>query len=146
MNHKDLNRLLDAMLRQAKQCHQNTGHVVPFATVLTSQGKVAHLAAPARPGHFSVQDTIRTLEGGLSTRARQGMCRAVGICFETRTNPEAGEATDEGIYVLVEHQDGGVCQVVLPYARTGPGQVTYGHAISTSTAPRFFANAMTRSA
>jgi len=146
MNHKDLNLLLNAMLRQAKQCRRNMDHVFPFAAMLTSQGKIAQLAAPARPGHFSVQDTIRTLEGGLYTRARQGMCKAVGICFDLRSGFESDPGEKEAVHAFLEHHDGSAYLVVVPYANSGTVELASGNVITTSAVPKFFVNAIIRSA
>ena len=146
MNHKDLNLLLDAMLRQARQCHRNTGHVFPFAAMLTLQGKIAHLTAPARSSHCSVQETIRTLEGGLYTRARQGMCKAVGICFDLRRGSESELGAREAVHAFLEHQDGSAYLVVVPYTNSGTVELAYGNVITTSAVPKFFVNAMVRSA
>ena len=85
------------------------------------------------------------LESGLYTRARQGMCKAVGICFDDHsTAADQQQPGREGIHVFVEHQDGSAYQVVLPYTKSGLEQVAYGNAIATSATPKFFVNAMTR--
>lgn len=136
---KDLHLVLDAIVRQAKHRHRNTGHVDPFATILTSQGKIAQLATPARVG-VSAQETIRILENGVYTRVRQGMCRAVGICFFDVCPKPGAEAAVEGIHVVLEHEDGSAYQILLPYREDGMKHFVYRDSMSIRSNPKFFLN------
>jgi len=138
MNHKDLRLMLESMLRFAEQRQRNGGSVLPFAAMLTREGNVAQLTSPGRKTQPSAQESIRVLEGGLHTLTRMGRCKAVGICFDTRSNSAPEQTSREGIHILLEHQDGSAYQVVLPYVENKPAHFVYRDSIAKASQPRFF--------
>ena len=119
LDHAELRQLADEMVRSAKLSYEKTGSLQPLAMTLGEGGKISQFASQAERGVRSLQETCRVLENGLSLMARQGNCKAVGLCPEVHNETPAVEATETAIFV--EHRDGAAYRIV--FSRLGPQEL-----------------------
>jgi hypothetical protein len=131
IEHKELRRLLDGMIRSAKLSFEKTGNLLPFAMTLNDQGKIAQLALADRDERL-VGDVSPIIENGLKLIAQQTTCKAVGFCSEIRVLNGSKAIGQAEIVFLVEHRDGCAYRVVIPDFL----EPKYWNAVRT--APRFF--------
>jgi hypothetical protein len=113
VEHKELRRLLEAMIHAARLCFDKTNDLPPFAVALNDQGKIRQLTFPERQDR-SAEETGRFIETGLKMVAQQLTCKAVGFCSEVRF-PEGSKAVGHAeIVFILEHRDGCAYRVVIP--------------------------------
>jgi hypothetical protein len=122
----DLNRLLNMMLPYAQQMLNQQAQFLPFAGAIGATGEVEMIGG--YPGdHVSTSQVVRELLlEGLKQGAREGKYNAVALCCDMRIRRAEGEEPTNAISVLLEHVDGTVITVYLPYARQPNGYVEYG--------------------
>jgi hypothetical protein len=87
MIHKDLNMILDFLLRNASPSEENSTSFLPFAAMMTIEGKIAKLGNRAASGRISPTEALHSLEDGPRVMARQSRCSAVGLYFNSRLQP-----------------------------------------------------------
>jgi hypothetical protein len=140
---KELNLVLDAMIRQAKQSLRDTGQVIPFAAILAFHGKTSILLGPTQSA--SSLHLMRTLEAGLRARIGQGLSKAIGTCLGPTDPAEAESIIPEVLLFFLEHSDGTAYRITVPYTNGRLGEINQAAVIVPGTS-RFFLNVMTRSA
>jgi hypothetical protein len=130
--HKDWQLALDSILRFVAS-HQDAGLLVPFAVVLSNEGKIAQLdGGCSESQRGSVQTRIRVIEAGLLLMAQQGKCKAIGVWLGSST----GQNNKSEVQVVLEHQDGTAYRILLPWIDDG----AHGDGIVLGCAPEFFVN------
>lgn len=133
IEHKELRKLLDTMIRSAKLSFEKTSNLLPFAITLNEEGKIAQLALEDREERL-VEATSRIIEDGLRLITQQTKCKAVGFCSEIRfLNGDKAMGHAELVFLL-EHRDGCACRVVIP------DFLEPKNWNAQRTAPRFFAS------
>jgi hypothetical protein len=111
LDHKGLCQLADEMVRSEKLSYHKTGSLQPLAMTLGEGGKLSQFASQAGHGLRSIQETCRVLENGLSLMARQGNCKAVGLCPGIHNESPTVELTETAIFI--EHQDGSAYRIMF---------------------------------
>jgi hypothetical protein len=136
--HADFNPLLDALLRFAKECLLKDGAFLPFAAEMSRDGEISHLAGytgEERPGAPKV---LASLEAALRAQAKQSEMRAAGIAVDIRFASRPNEPKSDAIQVFLEHREGNVVNVILPYWKMGPGDVRYGRLMAVRGEAKIF--------
>jgi hypothetical protein len=129
LHHAELGRLANEMVRSANLSYDKTGSLQPFAMTVGEGGTISQLACPEGRGERSKQETWRVLENGLSLIARQGNCKAVGLCPDVVRESLAVDATETAFFV--EDHDGNAYRICL--SRSEPKRLNPSRA-----EPRFF--------
>jgi hypothetical protein len=116
----DLDRLLNEALPFAQQMLDKSGEFYPYGAAIGADGQVAMFGAdPGQGEHPKSSDVIAMLVGGL--RAKRADLRAAAVVADVR----AGES--DAIRVQVEHREGPVLTVLLPYKKKRLGRgIEYG--------------------
>jgi hypothetical protein len=116
----DLDGLLNMTLPLAQQMLEKHGEFFPFGAVMTTGGEAQLLGADRGLGErLASAAVLATMRGGIHDyRARY---RAVATCFDVRL-PES-----DAVRIELEHQEGPVMAVFLPYKKKRfGGGVEYG--------------------
>jgi hypothetical protein len=132
--HKDLQLILDSILRFAT-LRQNVGLLIPFAVVLSNEGRIVQLDGGCGESQEE-QTRVRVIEAGLLLMARQGKCKAIGLCLD----PSLQQTSRKGIQVVLEHQDGTAYRILFPWIEGGAAHLRYGNATVLPSGSKFFAN------
>jgi len=136
--HEDFNPLLETLLRFAKKSLEEQAAFLPFAAMMLADGEISHVAGHTgdeRPGAAKV---LQLLEGTLRGMAKKRGMRAAGICVDIRFASSSGEPKTDAIQVFLEHREGNVVNVLLPYRKMEPGQVSYGKLMAVRAEPKLF--------
>jgi hypothetical protein len=143
VNRDDLNRLLNALIPYAQQMLNQQAQFLPFAGAIGATGEVEVIGG--YPGdHVSTSKDVRDLLlEGLQQGARDGKYRATGLCCDMRMRRVEGEEPTEAISILLEHADGTVIMIYLPYVRQPNGHVEYGEMYGAAAEARVFPPAAT---
>jgi Protein of unknown function (DUF2569) len=139
MPHPDLNQLLDSfLLPLAERLLAERGEFLPFGGTMSQAGEVVAVGAADGKEPASSQNVVEVMTKALRLRTRNGQLRAVGICYDGRTVPPGQTEKCDAVCVGVEHQSGEAVNLILPYRRTGKGDVQYGEKFTTIRVPQFF--------
>ena len=114
----DMDNMLGAALPFAQQMLAKHGEFFPYAVSMSADGKIALVAADVGSETPASQDVLAVLYEGLRSRAHE--LRAAAIVSDVKLG--SGE---DAIRVEIEHREGGVLAVVLPYTKRGRS-ITYG--------------------
>ncbi|HLY99183.1 MAG TPA: hypothetical protein VKT33_08985 [Candidatus Angelobacter sp.] len=139
MAHPDLDELLNALVPFAQKMLQERGEFYPFGASMQSDGTISLVSANADGSEFPKStDLIELMEMCLQKEAKSGKIKASGICMDVRViEPGKSDKTD-AIRVDLEHKEGQVVSVFLPYEK-GPAQkVTYGKIFASSAKQKIF--------
>jgi hypothetical protein len=120
MIHKDLNVIFDFLLRNASPSEENRTSFLPFAAMMTIEGKIAKLGNRAASGRISPAEALRSLEDGLRVMARQGRCRAVGLCPGSDIQSVSNIESRLALSIFLEHRDGSAYRFVIPWYTNRP--------------------------
>ena len=115
----DLDRLLELALGFARQQLAEHGEFYPYAVVVNDSGEHEMFAADLPNDQTESEDAITALIDAASTRRHE--LRAVAIVADTRL-PELNSDT---VRVILEHRDGTVMAVLLPYYRRRLGGLVF---------------------
>jgi hypothetical protein len=115
----DMDNMLDAALPFAQQMLPKHGEFYPYAVSMSASGEVAMVAADVGKEKAASLDVLALLYEGLASRTQE--LRAAAIVSDVKLG--SGE---DAIRVEIEHREGGVLAVVLPYKKSGRN-VTYGN-------------------
>src|SRR3974390_1890803 len=118
--HCDL--LINALFPFAQQMLAGHGEFFPFGAFVNSSGAVEAFAGYTGDEHPKPQEVITLMSGAAQRMAREGRCRAVGICVNVhKVLPGSSEKTDAALAAL---EDGtGALNVYLPYRKLADGRV-----------------------
>jgi hypothetical protein len=106
----DLDGLLNMMLPLARQMLEKQGEFYPFGAAMSTDGEAGLLGADPGLGEQPASAVVlATLVGGV--RDHRTRYRAVGTCFDVRL-PDS-----DAVRVELEHQEGQVLAVMLPYKK-----------------------------
>jgi hypothetical protein len=139
MAHPELEEVLNALLPFAQRMLQEYGEFHPFGASMRSDGTISLIGADVDGSEFPKStDLIELMEAGLLKDAKSGKIKASGICMDVRVmEPDKSEKTD-AIRVDLEHKEGQVVSVFLPYEK-GPAQkVIYGKIFASSADRKIF--------
>jgi hypothetical protein len=109
LDHKELCQLADEIVRLAKLSYEKTASLQLFAMTLGDEGKISQFTSGLERDVRSLQEACRVLESGLCLMARQGNCKAVGLCPEIHNENPAVEPTETVIFI--EHRDGSAYRI-----------------------------------
>ncbi len=118
----EMDALLDALIRFARQTLERYGEFYPFAAAVSPAGDVEMVGGSIGEEHPESQALLARLESGLRQKASTQQIRASRICLDVRL-PE--HTPGDAIQVRLEHADAEPVNVFLPYEQS-PGGVTYG--------------------
>jgi hypothetical protein len=138
--HDDFNPLLDTLIRFAKKCLEERGAFLPFAATMSADGEVSHVAGHSGEERPGAPKVLQFLEGTLRAMVRKNGLRAAGICVDIRFAASLDEPKTDAIQVFLEHREGNVVDLLLPYRRVAPGQVSYGKLMAVRAEPKLFVN------
>ena len=124
--HEDFNPLLDTLLRFAKQCLAEQNAFLPFAAMMAADGEVSHVGADTEEERPGASKVLRLLEGTLRGMVKKHGARAAGICVDIRFASSPEHPKTDAIQVFLEHREGNVVNVLLPYHKVAPGEIRYG--------------------
>jgi hypothetical protein len=137
--HEDFDLLLNSLLHRVKIIQEKLGEFLPIAAVISPEGKIVDvIGVPDKQPQPGAPKVLRFLEGALRGLARQNKCRAIGIAFDIRFSRSPDEPKSDAIQVFLEHRDGNVSNVILPYLKNASGQFTYGRLIAVRAEPKIF--------
>jgi hypothetical protein len=134
IQHKDLQLILDSILRLVT-LRQNAGHLVPFAVVLSSEGRIVQLDGGCGDSQKG-QTRIRVIEAGLLLMAPQGKLKAIGIYL----NASILQTSKKEVQVVLEHQDGTAYRILFPWIEGGAEHLRYGNGTVSPSRPKFLVN------
>jgi hypothetical protein len=136
--HEDFQPLLDALILFAKQALENDGAFLPHAATMALDGEIALLGAHTEEEKPAAPVVLGLLETALRESARQKTCRAVGICVNIRFATSPDQPKTDAIQVFLEHREGHVVNVILPYEKAAVGKLLYGELIAVRGDPKIF--------
>lgn len=114
---RDMDELLDRLLRFAQQQLRNVGGFYPFGAHMTSDGQVCLDAAHTGEEQPDPREVIDLLAGGLRPQAWTGGIRATAICYAIDLKDPVSGRTEDAIAVSLEHRDAEPVLVVQPYSK-----------------------------
>jgi len=136
--HEDFDPLLDTLIRFAKQCLEKQETFLPFGAAMLANRTISHVAGHSGEERPGAPRVLQSLEGALRATAAKDGLRAVGICVDIRVASSADEPKTDAIQVFLEHCEGNVVNVLLPYRKKSPGQVSYAKLIAIRAEPKIF--------
>jgi hypothetical protein len=136
--HADFDPLLNALLSFAKESLAKRGAFLPFAAEMSSGGAICRVAGHAGDDRPNAPKALQFLEEALRAQAKQGGIRAAGIAVDIRFAANPNEPKTDAIQVFLEHREGNVVNVLLPYWKMGPGDVRYGRLMAIRAEPKIF--------
>jgi hypothetical protein len=117
----DMDALLNAALPFAQQMIAKRGAFFPYGVSLTNAGETKMLAADVGTETPATHDVLETLYDGLRSSAAD--IRGAAVVTDIRLR-DTGE---DAIYVEIEHREGVVLGIALPYTKGRSGRgTTYG--------------------
>ncbi|MEO7664589.1 MAG: hypothetical protein ABIV26_05630 [Candidatus Limnocylindrales bacterium] len=130
----DLQALSDSLLAMAIRFLAQQPGFLPFAATVSRDGTVA-MVGGMPDGDGGDAAAIRSLlVGGLRAEAASGQVRAAGICADSTFRPEGGQPAD-AISMTLEHGDGEVLALVVPYRRDSGGEAIVGDVVRVEPGP-----------
>ena len=137
--HEDFDPLLNSLLHRVKIIQEKLGEFLPIAAVISPEGKIVDvIGVPDKQPQPGAPKVLRFLEGALRGLASQDKCRAIGIAFDIRFSRAPDEPKSDAIQVFLEHRDGTVSNVILPYIKNATGQFAYGRPMAVRAEPKIF--------
>jgi hypothetical protein len=127
----DMDAMLEAALPFAQQMLAKHGEFAPYGVSMSTAGKIGMVAATAEAEHPVTAEVLALLYEGL--RAQSADIRAAAVACDVKLRPTGEDA----IQVQIEHREGAVLAVVLPYKKRG-GKVTYGNLAAMPAEPRIW--------
>jgi hypothetical protein len=131
----DMDQLLDAALPFAQESLTKHGEFFPYAISLSDEGEIAVVMGHPGVGgeHPRSSDVLDFLYQALM--AKRDSIRAAAVVSDVRLREPAGDA----IRVEIEHREGAVIAVLLPYAKKRFGRgITFGELIATAGERHFW--------
>ena len=125
-------------MRFAKECLAKQGTFLPFAAEMSAGGAISHVAGYTGEEQPGAPKMLQFLEGALRTQAKEGGIRAAGIAVDIRFAANPNEPKTDAIQVFLEHREGNVVNVLLPYWKMGPGNVRYGQLMAVRGEQKIF--------
>jgi hypothetical protein len=101
----------------AKQCVRDRGDFLPYAAVLTAQGKVELVGAFSGNEPTNAAEILPLLHEGLRAKAQEKALAATGVA-ESVTITLPGQPPTKAIKVLFEHRRGLTVALYMPYEKT----------------------------
>lgn len=139
MVHKDLNMILNFLLRNGSLSEENKTSCLPFAVMMTIEGKIASLGGRTANSNISPAEALRSLEDGLRVMARQGRCKAVGFCYDSHIQSSLDPRAEQSVGIFLEHCDGSAFRFVIPWDTNRPVHLSSKGLVPITSAPRIFA-------
>ena len=136
--HEDFDPLLDTLIRFAKQCLEKQETFLPFGAAMLANRTISHVAGHSGEERPGAPRVLQFLEGALRAMAAKDGLKAVGICVDIRFASSPDESKTDAIQVFLEHREGNVVNVLLPYRKKSPGQVSYAKLIAMRAEPKIF--------
>ena len=136
--HEDFDPLLDTLIRFAKQCLEKQETFLPFGAATLANRTISHVAGHSGEERPGAPRVLQFLEGALRAMAAKDGLKAVGICVDIRFASSPDEPKTDAIQVFLEHREGNVVNVLLPYRKKSPGQVSYAKLIAIRAEPKIF--------
>ena len=136
--HEDFEPLLDTLIRFAKQCLEKQGAFLPFGVAMLADRTISHVSGHTGKERSGAPRVLQSLEGTLRATAAKDGLKAVGICVDIRFASSPDEPKTDAIQVFLEHREGNVVNVHLPYRKKSPGQVSYAKLIAMRAEPKIF--------
>jgi hypothetical protein len=139
MIHKDLNHLLEFLLHIARLLRESGGIILPTAAMMTAEGKIAKLGGHAANGHIAPAEALRSLEDGLRVMARQGRCKAVGLCYDSHLQPSLDPRVEQSVGIFLEHRDGSAFHFAIPWDMNRSAHLSSKGLVPIPSPPKIFA-------
>ena len=138
MAHEDLDALLDDLLGFAQAQLAKCGEFFPFGGKVDAAGGISHVQGWTEDERPPSQQLIDLLVIGLRMQAQRREIRASGICSDIRFAAAGDGSESDAISVRLEHANGEVSHVFLPYQRGRDGNLAYGDLFATGGQPDIF--------
>lgn len=138
MAHPDLDNLLNALLPFAQEMLGKYGEFHPFGASVKSDGTIALIGAADATEHPKSTDLIELLEAGLRRDAADKKIRASGICCDVRVTVSNQPHETDAIQVSLEHSEGEVLNVFLPYEKKFWKRIHYGKMLASKGDVKIF--------
>jgi hypothetical protein len=132
----ELQNLLSELLTAAKTMHVHHERLLPFGAAVFMDGEVKIAGASLEDVNAPVEAYESAITEGFSTQATQGKIRAVGWIVDLQIIRD--EVETDALRIRLEHAEGGVAQLYLPYVRRVHG-CEYGELFRVEAEPRIFA-------
>ena len=105
---------------------------------MSADGEVSYVAGDTGDEPAGAPMLLQVLEGALRAMIQKDGLKAAGICVNIRFASSLEEPKTDAIQVFLEHREGNVVNILLPYKKIAPGQITYGKLIAVRGEPRIF--------
>ena len=138
MAHPDLNAIYDKMYEFAKGLLKSNSTFCPFGMSMTRDGKVEAFGGWTGEENQKAEEVIELIIGGLKAFANKKAIRAAGVCIDTRVTPPGKKDKIDAILTQVEHENGEVLDVFIPYKKGFLGRMKYDQPFVVRGKPRFF--------
>jgi len=105
---------------------------------MAADGEVSYVAGDTGEEPAGAPILLQALEDALRAMNRKDGLTAAGICVDIRFAASPEEPKTDAIQVFLEHREGNVVNLLLPYKRIAPGQISYGKLIAVRGEPKIF--------
>jgi hypothetical protein len=136
--HADFHPLLEILLRFAKKFLAEKNVFLPFAAVMSADGEVSYVAGDTGDEPAGAPMLLQVLEGALRAMIKKDGLKAAGICVDIRFASSPQEPKTDAIQVFLEHREGHVVNILVPYKKLAPGQISYGKLLAVRGEPKIF--------
>ena len=130
------------LLNQALPCAEKMLHkhrsFHPYGAVLDERLDVELVGANLRGEIPQADELVEGLIRMLREHAHERSCRATALVVDVRVQPPKGGDETDAVMVSLEHSDGTLVDVFLPYTLQASGEVRYGEMFTTSGEGRVF--------
>ena len=122
----DFQRLLDTILPIVDRALKEQGTFDAVAAALTGDGKTVVITSGTQSKEAIpvLSDVMRST---LHSLARDADARALALCIHVELEP--GKGADDALGIVLEHVDGSMKTVGVPYTRSRDGEIDYGDLI-----------------
>jgi hypothetical protein len=137
MAHPDLDRLLDFCIPFAQDQLKKRDQFYPFAAAIHSDGEITPLAIDDGNDKPVPTEMIAAFIELLRSFVPKGGLEATAICYDGRVTVP-GKDKQDAITVSLEHVNGEVATIYLPYSKKLFRGYQYGEIIGTAEEPKIF--------
>ncbi|HZV59977.1 MAG TPA: hypothetical protein VFF42_06525 [Candidatus Eremiobacteraceae bacterium] len=138
MSREDLATLLGSLVPFAQQQLAEHGTFAPFAGTMTPDGQVRGYGTRPEAEGMQPSEVMDMLMANLREAAKNGECRAGGICCDVSVAREAGGEKVSAIAVSLEDAEGTAMECFMPYSKTAAGEYEYEEVFGGLVPPNIF--------
>lgn len=138
MAKEDLEKLLNVLFEFAMEMLGKHGEFFPFGAQMDLNGQVACVGGHTGVEQPAPQEIIALLIKGFGQAAQRDEIRAAGMCYDVRISPTGDGKKSDAVCAQLEHKDGEVRMIYLPYKKGWLGKYKFGEIVATAADPAIF--------